>query len=249
MHYPLDVAARRARRGGRRGQAVDRRCPASTPRSRSGWSPTSRAIRWPASSHALRCARGRPVVVVAGDMPFVSAELVARSRASAARRGRRWCRAPAGACSRCARATSRGRWARSPAATSPRPLRDVVARARPADRRVARRGAVLQRQRAPRTSCRRPRCSAGADARGAQPPMALIVRTGWTKPGSLTWCLSSLRHTASRTICSSSASSAPVAQRRAQVGLVEREQARAQPAVGGQADAVAVAAERLARPG
>ena len=39
--------------------------------------------------------------------------------------------------------------------------------------------------------------------------MADIVRAGWMKPGSLTWCLSSLRHTASRTIRSSSASLAP----------------------------------------
>src|SRR3954469_1455602 len=37
-----------------------------------------------------------------------------------------------------------------------------------------------------------------------------------------------------------------VAQRRAQVGLVDREQARAQAAVGGEVDAVAVAAERVA---
>ena len=36
-----------------------------------------------------------------------------------------------------------------------------------------------------------------------------IVRAGCTKPGSLTWCLSSLRQTASRTICSRSSSVAP----------------------------------------
>ena len=60
--------------------------------------------------HALRCARGRPVVVVAGDMPFVTRGLVARARARAlARRAPPWSRAPPGACSRCARATSRGR--------------------------------------------------------------------------------------------------------------------------------------------
>ena len=41
------------------------------------------------------------------------------------------------------------------------------------------------------------------------PPIRLMVRGGWRKPGSVTWCLSSLRHTASRIICSSSSSSAP----------------------------------------
>jgi hypothetical protein len=84
----------------------------------------------------------------------------------------------------------------------------------------------------------------GARAGAAQPPIALIVRAGWTKPGSLTRCLSSLRQTASRTIARARRRRA-VAQRRAQVGLVQREQAGAQAAVGGQADAVAVAAERL----
>ena len=79
----------------------------------------------------------------------------------------------------------------------------------------------------------------------AQPPIADIVRGGWMKPGSLTRCLSSLRQTASRTICSRSSSLAPARSGVAQVGLVEGEQARAQAAVGGDADAVAVAAERL----
>src|SRR5437588_320252 len=36
-----------------------------------------------------------------------------------------------------------------------------------------------------------------------------MVRAGWMKPGSPTWCLSSLRHTASRMMRSSSGSSAP----------------------------------------
>ena len=44
--------------------------------------------------------------------------------------------------------------------------------------------------------------------------MADMLRVGWMKPGSPTWCLSSLRHTASRMICSSSSSSAP-----ARIGL------------------------------
>ena len=64
-------------------------------------------------------------------------------------------------------------------------------------------------------------------------------------PGSPTWCFSSLRQTASRTVCSSSASEAPPRSTAAQVGLVDREEAGAQLAVGGQADAVAVGAERL----
>ena len=40
--------------------------------------------------HALRCARGRPVIVVAGDMPFVTrgARVRARARALARRAGR-----------------------------------------------------------------------------------------------------------------------------------------------------------------
>ena len=78
--------------------------------------------------HALRCARGRPVVVVAGDMPFVTRGLVARARARAlARRGRRGAargRAPAAAV-RALRAAGAERARR--AATSSRPSRDVVA--------------------------------------------------------------------------------------------------------------------------
>src|SRR6476619_2892362 len=41
------------------------------------------------------------------------------------------------------------------------------------------------------------------------PPIWLIVRGGWRKPGSDTWCLSSLRQTASRIASSSAASPAP----------------------------------------
>ena len=37
-----------------------------------------------------------------------------------------------------------------------------------------------------------------------------MERAGWTKPGSLTRCLSSLRHTASRRMRSSSSSLAPL---------------------------------------
>ena len=33
-----------------------------------------------------------------------------------------------------------------------------------------------------------------------QPPICDIVRDGWTKPGSLTWCLSSFFQTASRIV-------------------------------------------------
>ena len=78
--------------------------------SRSGWRPTSRAIRWRASSRRCAARAGAPVVVVAGDMPFVTRGLVARARARAlARRARRGAARRPGACSRCARATSRGR--------------------------------------------------------------------------------------------------------------------------------------------
>ena len=60
--------------------------------------------------------------------------------------------------------------------------------------------------------------------------MALIVRTGWTKPGSLTWCLSSLRHTASRMICSTSASLAPPRSGvRRSVSLSENRHVRSRP--------------------
>src|SRR6478735_2166377 len=106
--------------------------------------------------HALRCARGRPVVVVAGDMPFVTRGLVAalageRSRGAAAvvpRAGGRL--QPL-----CARYETR-----SPPWTHGSSSGPTRSRSSPST--------------APRTSCRRPRCSAGADARGgAQPPMAL----------------------------------------------------------------------------
>ena len=60
--------------------------------------------------HALRCAARTPVIVVAGDMPFVTrgARRGARARALARRAGRR-CRGRPAACSRCARAMTRGR--------------------------------------------------------------------------------------------------------------------------------------------
>ena len=81
------------------------------------------------------------------------------------------------------------------------------------------------------------------------PPIADIVRAGCRKPGSPTWCFSSLRQTALRMIVSSSSSLAPVAEGLAQVGLVEREEAGAQLAVGGQADAVAVGSRKARRRG
>ena len=58
-------------------------CRRSTPRSRSGWRPTSRATRWRASSTRCAARAGAPVVVVAGDMPFVTRGLVGRARARA----------------------------------------------------------------------------------------------------------------------------------------------------------------------
>jgi hypothetical protein len=62
------------------------------------------------------------------------------------------------------------------------------------------------------------------------PPIADIVRSGWTKPGSLTWCFSSLRQTASRTIRSSSASSAPARSgSRRSVSRSEKRQVRSRP--------------------
>ena len=64
-------------------------------------------------------------------------------------------------------------------------------------------------------------------------------------PASPMWCLSSLRQTASRMIASSSASLAPARSgARRSVSLSENRQVRSI-ALGGQADAVAVAAERL----
>ena len=75
--------------------------------------------------------------------------------------------------------------------------------------------------------------------------MALIVRGGWRKPGSPTWCFSSLRQTASRMSSLELGVGGAGAQRLAQVGLVQREEAGAQLALGGQADPVAVGAERL----
>jgi hypothetical protein len=145
---------------------------------------------------------------------------------------------------------------------------------RPRPRRAGRRPARRRRARRPAPSapsrlewkCTRPgapsaanaRAVAGADAARpagdedaraleaeVHPPIALIVRSGCTNPGSLTRCLSSLRQTASRTIALELGVVGARAQRRAQVGLADAEQAGAQLAVGGQADAVAVAAERV----
>ena len=89
------------------------------------------------------------------------------------------------------------------------------------------------------------RTSSSASSIRDHPPIRDIVRAGCTNPGSLTWCLSSLRQTASRMICLELRVGRAGAQRAAQVGLGHREQAGAQLALGGQADAVAVAAERL----
>ena len=57
-----------------------------------------------------------------------------------------------------------------------------------------------------------------------------MLRAGWMKPGSPTWCLSSLRHTAARMICSSSSSSAPSRSGpRRSVSLSENRQVRRRP--------------------
>ena len=100
-----------ARRGGRRGQAVDRPAAASTS-SVAIWLRGRGAAPSAGGHRRRRCAAraGGPSWCVAGDMPFVTRGLVARARARAlARRGRRGRRARPGACSRCARAMSRGR--------------------------------------------------------------------------------------------------------------------------------------------
>ena len=74
-------------------------------------------------------------------------------------------------------------------------------------------------------------CSARTVTRvAAQPPIADIVRGGWRKPGSPTWCFSSLRQTASRTIGSSSASLAPARSgARRSVSWIENRQVRSLP--------------------
>ena len=75
--------------------------------------------------------------------------------------------------------------------------------------------------------------------------MALIVRAGWTKPGLVDVVLELLAPDRVADDLLELGVVGARAHRRAQVGLVEREQAGAQLAVGGQADAVAVAAEGL----
>ena len=93
---------------------------------------------------------------------------------------------------------------------------------------AARAGGRPRGGRRARRAVRRLRPGAGVGV--AQPPMAHIVRSGWTKPGSLTWCLSSLRHTASRMICSSSSSSAPARSGpRRSVSLSENRHVRSRP--------------------
>ena len=75
----------------------------------SGASPTSRGIRSPASSRRCGGAEGRAVIVLACDLPFVTADLVRALAAPtpAARRRSSRRRRTAG-CSRSAPATSRG---------------------------------------------------------------------------------------------------------------------------------------------
>ena len=119
-----------------------------------------------------------------------------------------------------------------------------------ADRVAVHRGAVERRQvddAAASSAATRPAASAERDALGLQrrggrqdelvrlgellhPPMRDIERAGWTKPSSPMWCLSSLRQTASRMICSSSASLAParIGSRRS-VSLSEKRQVRSMP--------------------
>ena len=81
-------------------------------------------------------------------------------------------------------------------------LRPAAVAAQPGPRR---RPELARRRRSGRSA--RGLCRASGSV--TQPPIWLIVRGGWRKPGSETWCLSSLRQTASRIACSSSSSSAP----------------------------------------
>ena len=93
LHYPLAVLRAVARRRGRRGQAVDRILPGARCRGRD----LAGGRRAPPSAgghrQALRCAEGRPVVVVAGDMPFVTRGLVGALARERSRGGPRWSRA------------------------------------------------------------------------------------------------------------------------------------------------------------
>ena len=225
------VAALRgsARRGRGRRQAVDPCCPTLARRS----STTARGLPPAPRDRRGAAARGGRAVLVLAVRPAAGA-----ARRPAPLSGRRagaaaW-RARAGACSRCAPSTRRRR---SPRSRPRRPTSADAHRPRldPVRHRRADAAALVNVNTAPTDR------SGGALSRRSRTSSA----RGWTKPGSLTRCLSSLRQTASRMTCSSSSSLAPGAQRRAQVGLAELEQAGAQLAVGGQADAVAVAAERL----
>ena len=78
----------------------------------------------------------------------------------------------------------------------------------------------------------------------AQPPIALIGRSGCRKPGSSMPCPASLPHIACAPGVGDLGVGAAAAQHRPQVGLGAGEQARADLAVGGEPGAVAGAAER-----
>ena len=139
---------------------------------------------------ALRRAEGRPVIVLACDLPFVTAELV-----------RELARADAGTRRRSSRATYERGLQPLCARYEPAAL-DLLAGFDPAGRAITQvAGAEARCTLVVDPDLLRNVNSAersGGRRGGAQPPMALIVRGGWRKPGSPTWCFSSLRQTASR---------------------------------------------------
>ena len=175
---------------------------------------------------ALRRAEGRPVVVLACDLPFVTAELV--RELVARRRGRR----PGGrrrhrttaACSRSARATSPRRSSCSPGSTRPGARSRRSQALRPAARSTSTRTCCATST--ARTTSPPPRRSSAADrghrARRLDEARLVDVVLELLAPDRVADDLLEL------------VVARAGAQRRAQVGLVEREEAGAQPALGGQ---------------
>ena len=100
-----------------------------------------------------------------------------------------------------------------------------------------------RRRRGPRRSTGRSRWSAVMPA-SAQPPIALIGRSGCRKPGSSMPCPASLPHIACAPGVGDLGVGRAAAQQRPQVGLGAGEQAGADLPVGGEPGAVAGAAER-----